>query len=141
MHSCRSGDAQEHHTSFHRFLINWVKLSWHEMLRDTLFKIIDEQWQSTLRNRCRSCPLRNKLLEQLFKTSAQERRRLRRRSRAEALGGRQESLQRDFFEQFLSQVGTEGPIEVRWRRRKGWMCGGLMNWPVRSWSALHSLHH
>lgn len=104
----QANSVQDRRTSFHRFLINWVKLSWHEMLRDTLFKIVDEQLQATQRNKSCSSPLRNKLLEQLADTPVQEDPHQGRRSSDD----RQESLQRDFFDQFLNEIESEGPVEA-----------------------------
>ena len=111
----QASHAQDRRTSFHRFLINWVKLSWHEMLRDTLFKIIDEQLQATLGNKCRSSTLRNKLLEQLATTPVQEDPHQGRRSSDD----RQESLHKNFFEQFLNEVESEGPIEASAEEQNG----------------------
>lgn len=95
--------------SFHRYMINWAKLAWHQELRDIVFRLIDEQLQATLHRRSRSFTLRSRLLASLAEPLPETDEQRRRKSSED----RHDSLQHEVFRQLLTDVDEHGsPIEA-----------------------------
>ena len=96
---------KEHSTSVHRIVVKEVSLSWDKELRDAIYRLVDNQLQTTIRTHARSWRYRNNLIQGLSPKSGK------------GTSGRKKSLAKnesvarvELLEKLMKEAEEKGPL-------------------------------